>query len=211
MMIKAKLRLYCSSNCRGSVVAASAQESGRYSLTVLPANSVRGVDRPWQRRKPGSARTRRCRAGSAVVSRSKRVANSGVPSPCSQALKSNGGCWRNASTSAAGSSAKAWRGGVSVSAPGRRAVLPSQSSGRVMFDILDRHGGMAPAYQARFGMACAGSTAVASFRIVIQPRRQPALGIGLAPVLAPCVVGDLVACDASDHEVLAVRVREVPA
>ena len=47
--------------------------------------------------------------------------------------------------------------------------------------------------------------------VVAQVGREPALRLGQAPALALGVVGDLVAPEAADHEVLRLRVREVPA
>src|SRR5918999_2247882 len=48
-------------------------------------------------------------------------------------------------------------------------------------------------------------------RVVPQVRRHPPLGLGQGPPFALGVVGDLVAAEPADHEVLRLRVGEVPA
>ena len=46
-------------------------------------------------------------------------------------------------------------------------------------------------------------------RIVIEDRRQPALGFGNAPALAPCVILDLIALDLADAEIMRLRMTEI--
>src|SRR5947209_11842254 len=57
------------------------------------------------------------------------------------------------------------------------------------------------------GSGCKGSV----LRVVAEVGGQPALGFLQCPALALRVVGDLVLGHPSDHEVLRLRVREVPA